>query len=144
MSGIEVAGLILGAFPVLLGAIEKNREVIGLVEDWWNVSKLYEADLKKVIAEHSLFITNLGNFLKPILGEDIKLNDFLENPFHEQWDLSSLAEDLKIRLPTAYDSYVDKMQEYFGLMVAFGRMLGIDQMAFQQRIIARDVSITRN
>ena len=142
MSGIEVAGLILGAFPVLLGAIKKNKEVLELIEDWWKVERLYEASWKKVKAQQVLFKRNLVQFLRPIFIDDSLLNELIANPFSEQWDWSNLAASLREHLPMDYESYVDTMQEFYEILLILGELHGINKQAFQQRIALYKVSMS--
>ena len=137
---MEVASLVLGAFPLLVGALEKNGEALEMVGDWWNVKRLYEKTLKSVKAEHKLFERNLKDFLEPVFGDESELNALVTDPFHEQWNSVNFATSLKDQLPTAYESYVDKMQEFYEIMVALGKLLGVNKTAFQRRFIVGNVS----
>ncbi|KAG7008119.1 hypothetical protein G7Y79_00007g022440 [Physcia stellaris] len=136
MSGIEVAGLVLGAFPLLLSALEKNREASQVFGDWYKVRKVYENCLMWVKAEYALFDSNIRGFLEPILCDTAKLEELLANPYGEDWRSDSLASEIKDfkYLPVSYESYIEVMQEFHNHMVALAEELGIDKPSFQQKI----------
>ena len=132
MSGIEVAGLILGAFPLLLSALEKNREAYQVFGDWWKTRKTYRNCSKWVQAEQELFELHLRNFLAPVLADSAILDELLADPYGEQWRSESLADRLKDFLPTNFSSCISVMQDFHENMIALGRELGVDKQAFQR------------
>ena len=42
MSGIEVAGLVLGAWPVVMEALEGYRETFRTLKSWWKFQRTFE------------------------------------------------------------------------------------------------------
>ncbi|KAL8792354.1 MAG: hypothetical protein Q9195_005057 [Heterodermia aff. obscurata] len=132
MSGIEVAGLILGAFPLLLSALEKNQEAYQVFGDWWKIRKPYESCLKWVHAEHDIFELNLRNLLDPVLADTALLDELLANPYGTEWHSESLADGLRNLLPTNFSNCISIMQEFHEHMIALGRELGMDKQAFQR------------
>lgn len=134
MSGLELAGLVLGAFPVLLGALKKNKEACEMLGDWWKVCKHYELCLKEVKAEYNMFKMNLRSLLNPILEDSTVLEQFLTDPYGEHWQSESISNSMKQLLPTVYESYFDKMETFHNHMIALGHELGINKQAFQHRI----------
>lgn len=59
MSGIEVAGLVLSAYPVLLGTAKDLREVFKDVQTWWRFEREFENFLSAVETEHIKYSLNL-------------------------------------------------------------------------------------
>jgi hypothetical protein len=39
MSGVEAAGFILAAFPLLISALEDYRQGWEILEDWWKIKR---------------------------------------------------------------------------------------------------------
>ena len=134
MSGIEIAGLILGAFPLLLSALEKNQEACQVFGDWWKIRKPYESCLKWVQAEHDLFELNLRNLLDPMLADTAMLDELLADPYGKQWRSESLADELRNFLPTNFSNCISMMERFHEHMIALGRELGMDKQAFQRAI----------
>ena len=135
MTGIEVAGLILGAFPLLLTALEKNQEAYQLFGDWWDTRTTYKRCLGWVSSEHDLFKLNLKNLLNPMLANTAMLDELLADPYGEQWSSESLADDFRNYLPTNFSNCISMMQEFHETMIALGRELGVDKQAFQRAMI---------
>lgn len=48
MSGIEVAGLVLGAFPIVVEALEDYRELFGALKSWWRFQRTFEVCLSQL------------------------------------------------------------------------------------------------
>lgn len=68
MSGIEVAGLVLGAFPLLLSTAKDLRDVFKDVKTWWRFEGEFEAFLSALETENIKYSLSLQ-----ILFEDIDL-----------------------------------------------------------------------
>ena len=142
MSGIEIAGLVLGAFPLLLEALDKNREAAEMLADYWNVDKQCEDFGISVNAEYILFEMVLKKFLKPVLGEGSNVDEFIDDPFGDQWDLGDLTSRLREKMPRRrYECYIDKINEFHKYMVALGKELGVSEDMFQQKQTSSIVSI---
>lgn len=41
MSGVEAAGFVLAAFPLLISALEHYRESAEVLKDWWRYKREY-------------------------------------------------------------------------------------------------------
>lgn len=52
MSGVEAAGLVLAAFPLLISALEHYRESAEVLKDWWR----YKREYRKVKVEQIPFL----------------------------------------------------------------------------------------
>lgn len=53
MSGIKVAGLILGAFPVVISALEGYRKAFKPLKSWWKFQRTFEVnEIKEGCAYH--------------------------------------------------------------------------------------------
>lgn len=142
MTGIEVAGLVLGAFPLLLSAIEKNHEAHQIFGDWWKIRKRYRSCSKWVQAEHDLFEDHIRNLLNPVLVDTAMLDELLADPYGQKWRSESLASDLRDVLPTNFSSCIFMMEQFHENMIALGRELGIDKQAFQRAVnVSLDVDL---
>ena len=136
MSGIEVAGLILGAFPLVISALKKHQEAAVVFGEWWEISRSYKECLRIVSVEQSMFDRNLKVLLAPILYDHSTLDELLADPFGVQWRSESLAASLEDLLPTSYGIYIGIIQDFHSLMVALGHELGLGKQYFQRRINA--------
>ena len=134
MSGIEIAGLILGAFPLLLNTLEKHREAARLFGDWWDISRPYKECMRIIRVEHLFFVNYTRKLLGRLLYDTSSLEELLVDPFSDQWRSESLTSSLKDLLPTSYEIYIGVIEDYHLRMVALGRELGLENHHFQRRI----------
>ena len=142
MSGIEIAGLVLGAFPLLLEALEKNREAAEMLADYWKVDKQCEDFGISVNSEYILFEMILRKFLKSVLGESSNVDEFIDDPFGDHWDLGDLTSRLREKMPQRrYECYLDKINEFHKYMVALGKELGVSEEMFQRKQTSSIVSM---
>lgn len=70
MSGLELAGFVLGAYPILLETAKDLREVIKDVKTWWHFEREFENFLAAVETEHITYSLNLQ-----ILLEDLDISE---------------------------------------------------------------------
>lgn len=61
MSGVEAAGFVLAAFPLLISALEHYRESAEVLKDWWR----YKREYRKVKVEKNL------SFREPLKSRSI-------------------------------------------------------------------------
>ncbi|KAM0425591.1 hypothetical protein ACHAPT_009122 [Fusarium lateritium] len=105
MSGFEVAGVVLGAFPLAVSALEKYGEVAKRLKFWLNIQLEYKKCMDDLNYQHLCFQLNLKELLLPLLPDD-KIKELLADPGGECWqrqDVSGLLED---RLRDSHSLYV--------------------------------------
>ena len=107
MSGIEVAGLVLGAVPLLISALEHYGEGVGTIERWWKYRRELAAIRRLLLAEQSVFQGTIERLLNGIVL-DPELEDLLENSGRGSWsrqDFGDLDKKLNRRLGRSYASF---------------------------------------
>ncbi|KAF2193527.1 hypothetical protein K469DRAFT_728735 [Zopfia rhizophila CBS 207.26] len=117
MGGIEVAGLVLGAFPLLIHALEHYHR--GTV-----VLKYHQI----------LFKGNIERFLPPLVVDDDELKDPMADSGLEAWEDAELEERLKERLPNSYDLFLDIIGDINELMELLKKEIGVSNPQFQAKI----------
>src|SRR6266536_4094554 len=107
MSGIEVAGLVLGAFPILITALEQYRETAVVFKSWWRFEREYNNFKYEVECQQRRFEQNLEIYLFPLIVDDDRLlESLLANPGGPEWKDNQLEQRLKERIPESYDLYM--------------------------------------
>ena len=66
MSGIEVAGLILGGLPLLISALEHYATMEELGRTWWKFRREYRKDLDRLRDIQLLYRGNMRTLLAPL------------------------------------------------------------------------------
>ena len=132
MSGIEIAGLLLGAFPLLVSALEHYRQSAEVLEDWWQIKKEYGKCKSEIKLQELLFEHNLERFLLPLVVDDDEIAALIAEPGGIRWKDPALELKLKSRLPRSYDLFIDTIHEIQSAVDGLREELGITREAFQK------------
>lgn len=111
MSGIEVAGLVLGAFPLIITALEKWHDTAILVEEWWQVRREYQECVDRIGIEHLEFESSLKECLLPHVGmmDDHEMDLLISDPGGPEWKKLNLQHKLTKRSLDLYISTINRM-----------------------------------
>lgn len=128
MSGVEVvAGLVLAGFPLVISGIEAYRNGLKRLQIWWQyrtqVLELGEA----VESQHIIFLANIEVLLDPIVTSSLQMDRLLKSTGtgDPEWEDSKLAEKLRQRLSTSYNSYMNTVKKMSETLKKLESQLGI-------------------
>ena len=138
MSGVEAAGFVLAAFPLLISALEHYRESAEVLDDWWNIKREYRKCKNEVKHNELIFEANIEEFLLPLIVDDGELKGLIADPGGPRWKDSDLEKRLKERLPRSYYLYLDTIHEMNEVMKELKKELGVSKVHFQSEV-AREV-----
>ncbi|KAF2815607.1 uncharacterized protein BDZ99DRAFT_514269 [Mytilinidion resinicola] len=106
MSGVEVAGVVLGGFPILISALEHWQSGAKLLQDWWQFRREYQRCLRDIGYHELAFRRNLEECLLPLIADDDEVKTLLADPAGPGWSVPELEEKLEKRLSkSAYEQY---------------------------------------
>ncbi|KAI1502965.1 hypothetical protein F5X99DRAFT_407522 [Biscogniauxia marginata] len=114
MSGIEVAGLVLGGFPILLNCLDYYREGFEPLEEWWNFRTQFLAFVDDIRHQMMRYNENMIRLLDPIVTDNESLAKLVEDPTDPRWKDGSLDGPLEQRLFSELDRFlriIDRMHE---------------------------------
>ena len=128
MSGIEVAGLVLGALPLVISFLEHVRgasQRVGMLAHFESENK---KSLNDVEDEQLLFRLQLKKLLLPLVRDDVlettELEELMVDPGADGWKNQDVHKALRLRLGEAHDRYhgilVDMHQQTCKLLIALG------------------------
>lgn len=134
MSGIEVAGLVLGAFPIATALLEKYRDVAGHVNSWYKIRSEYQRSNYDLEFHRLSFEENLKQLLFPLVGDDGQLQDLIEKPGGPVWNDPALQRALENRLQKSYRVYMEILDEMQQTMQELNKELSVDNAQLQSYI----------
>ncbi|KAK3073075.1 hypothetical protein LTR53_005652 [Teratosphaeriaceae sp. CCFEE 6253] len=138
MSGIEVVGLILGAFPLAISALEHYRESCKVLNCLANFEREYRKLLNDIKDEYLIYTLNLKVLLLPLVdGDGLDEDDIqllLEDPSHERWRSNDMNLALRGRLGIAHTRFLEIGKDLQGLIWELLTVLGIDKPRLQARL----------
>ncbi|KAF2441452.1 hypothetical protein P171DRAFT_418037 [Karstenula rhodostoma CBS 690.94] len=107
MSGLEIAGVLLGAFPLLISGIEHWHNVAKAGGYFWRVRKEYNKCRRDVNYHEILYKRNLRALLAPVVIEAEEVKQLMDNPGGDGWKNVDLQARLELRLQESYRTYME-------------------------------------
>ena len=111
MSGLEVAGLVLGSLPLVAKGIQHH---IHFVKDWGNSDKELKSVYRQLTTEHVKLCNTCAQLLRDIAPfKDIE--NMLIDPFGQLWQREEIEQKIRSRL---WDSYAPFEKTVFEIQEA--------------------------
>ncbi|EMD65041.1 hypothetical protein COCSADRAFT_51158, partial [Bipolaris sorokiniana ND90Pr] len=107
----EVAGLVLGAFPLLISGIEHWRDVAKVGGFYWRIRKEYTKFQRDIQFHEIVYKKNLKELLLLLLHDVDEVAKLIANPGGLKWSDKALQRQLERRLKESYQLYLDTMTE---------------------------------
>jgi hypothetical protein len=103
MSGFEIAGIVLAAFPILQDAAKGLRSRYKDVKTWWRFEREFEDFFSAIEREHIAFSQILEILLDPIVSLSDEKRETLQNdPRSRLWSDPQLQVELRHRVQRKY------------------------------------------
>jgi hypothetical protein len=124
MSGFEVSGLVLGAMPLLVEALQfyKSR-----AKDILRHEEVMNELIRKLHAEHVLFRSTCTRLIDGLVADD-KMEDLLDSATEAAWAKAladGLEDKLKDRLSSAYHFCTSTIRNIGKNLVALEAVIGL-------------------
>ena len=115
MSGIEVAGLVLGGFPLLISAAEHYREGFEPLVKWKRFRTDFIGFIDAVDIEKQLFVNTIERFLMTADISQEQLKAFMTIRDYDGWQRDDIAEVLRSRLGP-FPAFLSTINQMHGLI----------------------------
>ena len=116
MSGVEVVGLLLGAFPLVISAAEDYKRGFAPLKKWKRFRAEFTHFIDAVHIEKLRFDNMLERFL---ISSDVpqeELQHFMTSPDYEGWQREAIVLSFKRRLGPSFDVYMSTVKTMNRLM----------------------------
>lgn len=134
MSGIEVAGLVLGAFPLLLSGLSHYREAAKIGGYWWKILNEYKKVERDVGFHRLMYTRNLHELLLPLMKDAVAVDQLVKDHNDPYWQSDALQCGLKSRLQDSFDLYMGIIGEIEETMQKLRKELGLDEDVIQEKL----------
>ncbi|XPS80471.1 hypothetical protein M3J07_012448 [Ascochyta lentis] len=125
MSGLEIAGVVLGALPLIISALEHYAEGINTTKRYWKYKAELRALILQIKTERGIFVNTLEQLLTGIVRIE-QMANFVASAGGQLWQEAHFDSKLRNRLKGSYEIYVENMK---GIEMALRKMmkkLGLD------------------
>ena len=134
MSGLEIAGVLLGAFPLIISGLEHWRDVAKVRGFWRHIRKEHTVCAREIQFHAILYKRNLRNLLSPIVSEPSQLDSLLSDPGGPGWQSKPLQERFASRLLDSCDLYMNLVSEMNEVARGLRRELCLDSTTVQSKL----------
>ncbi|KAH6625409.1 hypothetical protein C7974DRAFT_200955 [Boeremia exigua] len=119
MSGLEVAGVVLGALPLIISAMEHYANGVNTAKRYWR----YKTELRMLIlqinTERGILVNTVEQLLTGIVRIE-QMTDFVASAGAQAWREAGFDSKLRDRLRGSYEIYVENVR---GMEMALRRMM---------------------
>lgn len=132
MSGIEVAGLVLGALPLLLSGLEYYKEGMIPLKDFVRFEMVIRELRRRLQNAHMRFKNTCEKLLNGLLSQDDEslLLLLLRNPGGPEWQTPEMMQKIRLRLQKSYETFLDTVV-YIGFQLDELRtVIGLDDKGY--------------
>lgn len=106
MSGFEIAGLVLGALPILVKCLEGYQRGFEPLDRWWNFHTRFIEFLDELRHQRMLFHGNMVQLLRHVFTNDDEIWRLASNSDDPRWKDGTLAHALRKRLASELDRLI--------------------------------------
>ncbi|KAL0783134.1 hypothetical protein CaCOL14_001040 [Colletotrichum acutatum] len=125
MSGIEVAGLALGAMPLAILALSDYKKILAPMKVWRHFELEMDSLIENLQCEYLRLQRFCGNHLESLVStEQWKL--MISDPFGSLWKEEVVQRRIKARLQTAFSRFKLAMKELEKAILYIKENLGLD------------------
>ncbi|KAI3328088.1 hypothetical protein HD806DRAFT_485041 [Xylariaceae sp. AK1471] len=110
MSGIEIVGIVLGAIPLVISALEHYGEGVHTIARWRKYKREKQSLVRNLNTEHVKLQDICEKLLLGIVPES-RIEAMIKNPFGDLWRDEHTQKKIKARLWKGYSSFEDTMTE---------------------------------
>ncbi|MBE3048670.1 hypothetical protein IMZ48_40465 [Candidatus Bathyarchaeota archaeon] len=134
MSGLEVAGVVLGAFPLAIAALDRRRDLARRLNLWQAIRPEYFSCKTDLGFHRATLTSNLRQLLLPLVVDDTTINQLLADPGGEGWKDPSIDNLLRDRLGEKYELYFEYIKGMEMVMHEVREELAADSDAVQEKL----------
>jgi hypothetical protein len=125
MSGIEVAGIVLGAIPIILAGLQFYAEGVRVTTRYLKYEKGVEDLISQLKTEHTIYSNSIELILDGVVKHK-EIKDFLANPAGDRWKEPIFTAKLRKQLGSSCSSYIDTINHLVTILERFKTRLRLD------------------
>ncbi|KAK2761692.1 hypothetical protein FQN54_001520 [Arachnomyces sp. PD_36] len=122
MSGVEAAGLVLGAIPLIVVCLKTYIQGVATVKRYFKYKNELKSLLRALTTEYDIFRNNCEELLEGLV-QIRTMALLLQDPGGDRWKDAMLEEKLRNRLRGAYTGYLETVDDMNSVVEEFkGRL----------------------
>jgi hypothetical protein len=134
MSGLEIAGVLLGTFPLIISGLEHWREAAKVGGCLREVRKEYTECRREVQFHELVYKQNLKELLLPVVNDVDEVARLVGDPGGKDWSSKTLQERLEGRLQESHCLYMNIIREMNDTALELRKELSLDNANIQRKL----------
>jgi hypothetical protein len=136
MSGLEIAGLVLGAYPILYEAAKDLRGVLKKAKTWWFFEREFDDFVSEVHKEYVSFSQILEILLDPLDLAPEERQRLQDEPDCNLWHETHIQNQMRRRIQPKYQVwFMGQLAEMNTALTALHAMLPIEKVCFMLELL---------
>jgi hypothetical protein len=128
MSGVEVAGFVLAAIPLVISFVEHYADGLRTVNRWRKYDRELKSVCRRLRSEEELFRNTCELLLHDIVSSEQEMECLISDPLGKEWANKDLEQNLRSKLsPGSYAVYMEVVEDMKDAMTAFKDRLGMKE-----------------
>lgn len=141
MSGFEIAGVVLGAFPLCISAMEHYADTKRAAGTFIHIRRQHGKDYRRIKLCQAQFTLIMRQLLQPLLDGAIvdqdEYDQLLSAPGGQQWQEAHISAALSERLAEGGPDVVDALQDMMDTMTELCNYTYVHDPSFQALLKAK-------
>jgi hypothetical protein len=138
MAGIEVAGLVLGGFSLVISALEHYATIEKMSRTWWKLKREHKKDLGRLRDCELMYRANIRMLLAPLeldgTIDNLQLETLLANLGDNGWHDDDVDAVLMRRLGERKERYFENLREMNSTIVKLAKVSMALDKEFQKSL----------
>ncbi|KAL0937805.1 uncharacterized protein CTRU02_207536 [Colletotrichum truncatum] len=129
MSGFEIAGVVLGGFPILCDAAKDLKGILKKAKSWWQFEAAFDNFTSAIETQEVAYSQVLQRLLGPLDISDSEYESLLRNPQSTLWHDASVQYGLRQRLlGSEHRWFMSNLGDLNEAIVDLQKLLPLDQL----------------
>ncbi|KAH7028840.1 uncharacterized protein B0I36DRAFT_126522 [Microdochium trichocladiopsis] len=143
MSGFEVAGVVLGAFPLAIAAIDAYKRISLKVAAWRELRTIWLRCSEDLKNEQLAFKRHLKLLVLPLVVDPKSATELLNDPTGRRWSDADVADLLESKLGEAHDLYLSYVRRMHETLEELRNDMQIDSDLIQDKMTTQPAARSR-
>ena len=135
LTGVEIAGLVLAAFPLVLDGISHWLDAVHKVQRWRRIHRQLKNYEIRLQSQRVTYQNTLELLLDGIVQTDEDIAAMLAEPRGEVWKKGKYYHLLHRRLDRAYDTFFETLKSMFTTLGEIEKKLGMEAGTVSQTFL---------
>ncbi|KAF2465073.1 uncharacterized protein BDR25DRAFT_295894 [Lindgomyces ingoldianus] len=149
MSGVEIAGLVLGAIPLVIAALKQYEDGLDSAMAFFKWNRELSVLIQALWYQHTSYVQSIKLLLSPITTDEER-QTMLEDSKNQLWKSKSMSDALSDRLGDAYQAYMQTVSTIEEIVKSLAEKLDIQgsdeisQQGLEAIVLANPLSSQEN